>query len=63
MILGRLEISYGLQDSLCLRADQAVPAGGHGLDPLGLVAQGQAGHSQPVSFFLHAARIGQDQAG
>lgn len=44
-------------------ADDCVPAGFHGFDPLGFVAQGDAGDAEKEGFLLDAAGIREDGFG
>src|SRR3989442_5361196 len=41
---------------------ELIPSGLHGFDPFGFVTQRHARHLEPVRFFLHATRIGDDDA-
>lgn len=45
------------------RRRQPVPACLHQLDPLGLIAQGDAGNAVEEGLFLNAARVGSDEGG
>ena len=52
----------GPDDAFRVRADQDVPTGLYRLDPLGLLAQGNARRAQTIGLFLHPARVGEQQA-
>ena len=48
------------RERLGVHADEHVPARGDGVDPLGLLAQGQARHAPQVGLALHSAGVGGD---
>src|SRR5213592_3610171 len=62
MLFGQRGFPHGRDDPVRVVADQAVPAGLHGLYPFSVLAEREARHLVPVRLLLQAARVGEDQA-
>src|SRR3989475_2838467 len=57
---GWVELLDRVEDVRGLRPYEGVPTVLHGLDPLGLVAEGDARHAEEIRFLLHPAAVRDD---